>query len=478
MVGADPAVGLNETTPRTSGSGADGQSVNRHGPAGGHVDLGKHGHVGHSDLTQLRPLHTLLSVSQSDRDFDQMAQHLQEAAQDTKERDRATRSQPSQAGSRASDKYPRKSAHASTPTKTTRPPVLVVSPQLDIRKVEVSTGRRQSRSPRATRRCSRSPRRSPRRRSPRRSPVRSYGEHRRNRSPNRRRRDSPRRHRDDRSRRGRESRRAPSSYDNPPRLFDPPARQKSPQSFGRRHYPSPRGDTALNVQHREFRSSHSESLQREEGAQPEVGISQRKAKKKSRDKERITKFRQKKEEEALAQQYGQETFGPAYHGPHEDTVPHFYEVPVPEGRTLVEYPTDQLPILPEYFYVPVRQSQAPATQAVAPPEIPPQGILPSQLPPGTVITPVLPAQPTAQAPQSDLEEPPAQMPAWLASFSDVLTGLSNRLQFNQPPHPSHHSPPPQETEAEQLMSTDDGIDTQSPPPPPDDNNNININKIS
>ena len=39
VVGADPAVGLNETTPRTSGSGVDRQSVNRHGPAGGHVDL-------------------------------------------------------------------------------------------------------------------------------------------------------------------------------------------------------------------------------------------------------------------------------------------------------------------------------------------------------------------------------------------------------------------------------------------------------
>ena len=259
-----------------------------------------------------------------------MAQHLLEAAQDaTQDKDRPAKSQSSQnTGSHASDKYPRKSARASTPTKTTKPPDLVVSPQSDIRKVEVSTGRRQSRSPRATRHRSRSPCRSPRRHSPRRSPVRSYGEYRRNRSPNRRRRDSPRRHRDDRYRRGRESRRTPSSYDNPPQPFDPPTHQRSPQSFGRRHYPSPRGDTALNVQHREFRSSHSERLQREEGAQPEVAISQRKAKKKSCDKERITKFRQKKQEEALAQQYGQETFGRAYHGPHEDTGPHFYEVPL------------------------------------------------------------------------------------------------------------------------------------------------------
>ena len=95
-----------------------------------------------------------------------------------------------------------------------------------------------------------------------------------------------------------------------------------------------------------------------------------------------------------------------------------------------------------------------------------------------MITPVLPDQPTAQAPQSGPEEPPAQMPAWLASFTDVLTGLSNRLQFHQPPHPPHHSPPPKETEVEQLMSTDDGIDMQSPPPPPpdDNNNNLNINK--
>ena len=31
VVGAGSAVGLNETTPRTSGSGVDGQSVSRHG---------------------------------------------------------------------------------------------------------------------------------------------------------------------------------------------------------------------------------------------------------------------------------------------------------------------------------------------------------------------------------------------------------------------------------------------------------------
>ena len=413
VVGADPAVGLHEATPRTSGSGVDGQSVNRHGPAGGHVAPGQHGQLGHSELTDLRPLHTLLNVRQSDRDFDQMTSQLQEAAQDIQDREKTAKSQSSWAGSHASDKYPRKAARASTP-KATRPPVLVVSPQSDIRKVEVRSKR--SRSPRATRGSSRSPRRSPRRRSPRRSPSRSYGEHRRNRSPNRRRRDSPRR-RDDRSRRGRESHRAPSSYDNPPRPYDPPVRQRSPQSFGRRHYPSPRGDTALNVQHREFRSSHSERLQREEGAQPEVAISQRKAKKKSRDKERITKFRQKKQEEALAQQYGQETFGPAYHGPHEDQGPHFFEVPIPEGRKIMEYPTDQPPSLPEFFSVPVRRSQAPATIAALPPGIP--------------------DQPTAQAPQSGPEEPPAPMPAWLASFTDVLTGLSNRLQFHQPPHPPH-----------------------------------------
>ena len=254
---------------------------------------------------------------------------------------RPAKSQSSQnAGSRVSDKYPWKSAHASTPTKTTRPPVLVVSPQSDIRKVEVITGRRQSRSPRATRRPSRSPRRLPRHHSPRRLPVRSYGEYRRNRSPNRRRRDSPRRHRDDRSRRGTGKvaelhRLMTTRHD---RLTHQLVRGRHSHSAG-----DTRGDTALNVQHREFRSSHSERLQREEGAQPEVAISQRKAKKKSRDKERITKFRQKKQEEALAQQYGQETFGPAYHGPHEDTGPHFYEVPVPEGR-LWSIPLTSLPV--------------------------------------------------------------------------------------------------------------------------------------
>ena len=245
-----------------------------------------------------------------------------------------------------------------------------------------------------------------------------------------------------------------------------------------RHYPSPWGDNALNVQHRDFWSSHSECLHCGEGAQPEVAISQSKAKKMSRDKERITKFRMNKQEEALAQQYGSETFGPAYHGPHEDIGPHFYEAPIPEGRTLMEYTTDQPPILPEHFSVPVQGSREPATQAAAPPEIPPQGILPSQLPPGTVITPVIVTQPTAQAPNTNLEEPPAQVPAWLASFTYVLTGLSNRLQFasaDQPPHPPHYSPPPPvdtETEAEQLTSPDDGIDVQSP----QDNNNNNIQK--
>ena len=73
--------------------------------------------------------------------------------------------------------------------------------------------RRPSRSPRGHRRCSSSPGHSPRRRSPRRSPIRSYGEYRRNRSPNRRRRDSPRRHRDDRSRRGRDSRHTTTHHD-------------------------------------------------------------------------------------------------------------------------------------------------------------------------------------------------------------------------------------------------------------------------
>ena len=258
VVGADPAVGLHETTPRTSGSGVDGQSVSRHGPAGGHVAPGQDGQLGHAELTDLRPLQTLLSVHQSDRDFDQMTNQLQEAAQDIQDK-KTAKSQSSRAGSHASDRYLRKAARASTP-KATRPPALVVSPQSDVRKVEMRSKR--SRSPRATRRSSRSPRRSPRRRSPRRSPSRSYREHRRNRSPTRRRRDSPRR-RDDRSRRGRESRRTPSAYDNPPQPYDPPVRQRSPQSFGRRHYPSPRGDTALNVQNREFRSSHSERLQRE-----------------------------------------------------------------------------------------------------------------------------------------------------------------------------------------------------------------------
>ena len=67
------------------------------------------------------------------------------------------------------------------------------------------------------------------------------------------------------------------------------------------------------------------------------------------------------------------------------------------------------------------------------------------------------------------------MPAWLALFTDMLTGLSNHLQFVAPdnhlPHPPHHSPPPGEQDNEQ-----DGIDVQ--PPKEDENNNSHKSKRS
>ena len=140
-------------------------------------------------------------------------------------------------------------------------------------------------------------------------------------------------------------------------------------------------------------------------------------------------------------------------------------------------------VILEHFAVPVPGSQAPAAQAVLLLEISPQGILPSELPPGTTITNVDEPQPVVQTLPSDPREPPAQMPAWLASFTDVLTGLSNRLQFiapdDLPPHPPHHSHPPpgeQENGQEQVKSPDDGIDVQSPKE--DENNNSNKFKKS
>ena len=83
VVGAAPPVSLNEATPRTPGSGVDLRAVGRDGPAGSHVDLGQRGQVGHpSRLTHLRPLHSLLSLSQYNRDFDVMASQMQDEALD------------------------------------------------------------------------------------------------------------------------------------------------------------------------------------------------------------------------------------------------------------------------------------------------------------------------------------------------------------------------------------------------------------
>ena len=137
---------------------------------------------------------------------------------------------------------------------------------------------------------------------------------------------------------------------------------------------------------------------------------------------------------------------------------------------------NQTNVLPQHFALPVPGSQAPAAQGAPLLEIPLQGILPSELPPGMTITKVDKPQSVVQILLPNPREPPAQMPAWLASFMEVLTGLSNRLQFvapdNHPPHPPHHSHPPpgeQENEQEQVTSPDDGIDVQSPKE--DENNN-------
>ena len=135
VVGADPPVGLNEAIPHTPGSGVDRRTVGREGPAGGHVDLGQRGQVGYSSgLAHLRPLHSLLSISQCNRDFDMMASQMQDEvsylAQDRGQ------SKPSHPGGEStqltqtclSNKYPRETGICLKITLRTRVPTSLSTP--------------------------------------------------------------------------------------------------------------------------------------------------------------------------------------------------------------------------------------------------------------------------------------------------------------------------------------------------------------
>ena len=158
MAATDMAGGDEHAHPAPS-PGVDGRTVNRDGPAGGHVDTGQRGQVGHSSrLTHLRPLYSLLSVSQSDRDFDLMASQMQDEALDLAQVRGRPKAQPTGGKStqltetRASDRYTRKPARVTTPSHpSAKPPpkVLVVSPQSDVRNVVVDRGtdHRRARSP-------------------------------------------------------------------------------------------------------------------------------------------------------------------------------------------------------------------------------------------------------------------------------------------------------------------------------------------
>ena len=206
------------------------------------------------------------------------------------------------ADSCASDRFPRKASSSSTGHRhhedapTLHPPDKSAAPSgsSSVKGQSRSDVQRQDRSP-PLRVVSRTP------------PPRSFGEYRqgrrsRSKSPHR---SSSRRHRQrsHRSRarprrsethgsrsRGRSEagrgHREPSAYDKPPGPHGIERRRPSPPVFGRRHYLSPPGRSALNRQHTEFRSHQSGAQRIAEGALPQVALQQRKLKKQAKDKDR------------------------------------------------------------------------------------------------------------------------------------------------------------------------------------------------
>ena len=202
---------------------------------------------------------------------------------------------------RASDKFPRKSSQSAghsgqDDVQTLCPPDKTGAPSGSSLSKEQSLGvsRRQHRSP-------------PHRVVSRSTPPRSFGEYKRSRcsgsrsprissSQHRRQRSHRRRARQQRSEtfdcrsRGRSdagrSRCEPSAYDRPPGPHGVDRRRQSPLVYGRRHYPSPPGHSALNRQHTEFRSPQSGLRRLSEGALSQVAVEQCKLKKQAKDKER------------------------------------------------------------------------------------------------------------------------------------------------------------------------------------------------
>ena len=206
------------------------------------------------------------------------------------------------ADSRASDRFPRKASSSSTGRRhredapTLRPPDKSAAPSgsSSVKGQSRSDVQRQDRSP-------------PRRVVSRTPPPRSFGEYKQgrrsrskspHRSSSRRRRQRSHRSRarprrsethDSRSRGRSEAgrgHREPSAYDKPPGPHGIERRRPSPPVFGRRHYPSPPGRSALNRQHTEFRSHQSGAQRIAEGALSQVALQQRKLKKQAKDKDR------------------------------------------------------------------------------------------------------------------------------------------------------------------------------------------------
>ena len=106
--------------------------------------------------------------------------------------------------------------------------------------------------------------------------------------------------------------------------------------FGRRHYPSPPGCSALNRQHTEFRSHQSGAERIAEGALSQVALQQRKLKKQAKDKER--KLRKRLHDIDVATE---EKIRKVDRGDHCAFSPVFYDVPQSQDSSL--HPPDPRP---------------------------------------------------------------------------------------------------------------------------------------
>ena len=330
----------------------------------------------HSSTASVRPLADVLSRRSSDLEcLDELARHESDSSGAGRKRSASPSRRSSRrdvtahvgatppgmirgeltgalyADSRASDRFPRKASSSSTGRRhhedapTLRPPDKSGAP------TGSSSVKRQSRSD-AKRQDSSPPRwvvsRTP--------PPRSYGAYKegrrsRSKSPHRSsRRRRQRSHRscarprcsethDSRSRGRSEAgrgHREPSAYDKPPGPHGVERRRPSPPVFGRRHYPSHPGCSALNRQHTEFRSHQSGAQRIAEGALSQVALQQRKLKKQAKDKKR--KLQKRLHDIDVATE---EKIRKVDRGDHCAFSPVFYDVPQSQDSSL--HPPDSRP---------------------------------------------------------------------------------------------------------------------------------------